>query len=274
MSEPVVVTPASSVAERSASSSCCPFRLYEGVDQWVPPLISERKRHLDRRAQPVLPARRRRVLPGPPRRPRRRPDLRAGRPALQRVPGQRLGPVRLLRVRGRPRGRRGAARRRRATGCASAGRDHAIGPLDFSTNHECGLLVEGFELRPQILENWHHPYYGALLEGCGLTQGDGPLQVEPPRQRPQRGDAGPLRAGRQARARARDHDPRHAPQRPRGRDRPLHGDLQRRLGAQLGLRPADRARDPPLRQGAEADPRRELGDGRRDRRTARRSASR
>jgi len=30
-----------------------------------------------------------------------------------------------------------------------------VGPLDFSTNHECGLLVEGFEYRPQILENWH-----------------------------------------------------------------------------------------------------------------------
>ena len=26
-----------------------PFRLYEGVDQWVPPLISERRRHLDRK---------------------------------------------------------------------------------------------------------------------------------------------------------------------------------------------------------------------------------
>ncbi len=45
-----------------------------------------------------------------------------------------------------------------------------IGPLDFSTNHECGLLVEGHELRPQILENWHHPYYAELLEGCGLTK--------------------------------------------------------------------------------------------------------
>jgi len=50
------------------------------------------------------------------------------------------------------------------------GRDHMIGPLDFSTNDECGVLVEGFELRPQILENWHHPYYGPLLEGAGLVK--------------------------------------------------------------------------------------------------------
>jgi GNAT superfamily N-acetyltransferase len=45
-----------------------------------------------------------------------------------------------------------------------------IGPFDFSTNHECGLLVEGHERRPQILENWHYPYYRTLLEDQGLTK--------------------------------------------------------------------------------------------------------
>ena len=39
------------------------------------------------------------------------------------------------------------------------GRDRMVGPIDFSTNHECGLLVEGFDRPPQIIENWHHPYY-------------------------------------------------------------------------------------------------------------------
>jgi GNAT superfamily N-acetyltransferase len=50
------------------------------------------------------------------------------------------------------------------------GRDRMIGPFDFSTNHECGLLVEGHEWMPQILENWHHPYYRDLLEGEGLVK--------------------------------------------------------------------------------------------------------
>jgi GNAT superfamily N-acetyltransferase len=45
-----------------------------------------------------------------------------------------------------------------------------LGPLDFSTNHEAGLLVEGHEFIPQILENWHHPYYRGLLEAAGLTK--------------------------------------------------------------------------------------------------------
>ena len=31
-----------------------PFRLYADVDQWVPPLISERKRHLDRGHNPYF----------------------------------------------------------------------------------------------------------------------------------------------------------------------------------------------------------------------------
>lgn len=42
--------------------------------------------------------------------------------------------------------------------------------MDFNTNHECGLLVEGHQHRPQILENWHHPYYARLLEKCGLEK--------------------------------------------------------------------------------------------------------
>jgi GNAT superfamily N-acetyltransferase len=50
------------------------------------------------------------------------------------------------------------------------GCDRIIGPFDFTTNHECGLLVEGFEYPPQILENWHHPYYRELLEAQGLTK--------------------------------------------------------------------------------------------------------
>ena len=50
------------------------------------------------------------------------------------------------------------------------GRDRMVGPMDFTTNDECGLLVDGFERPPIILTNWTHPYYPALLEGAGMTQ--------------------------------------------------------------------------------------------------------
>jgi GNAT superfamily N-acetyltransferase len=50
------------------------------------------------------------------------------------------------------------------------GRDRMVGPMDFTTNDECGLMVEGHERPPIILSSWHHPYYQALLEGEGLTK--------------------------------------------------------------------------------------------------------
>jgi GNAT superfamily N-acetyltransferase len=53
---------------------------------------------------------------------------------------------------------------------ARRGCDRMVGPMDFSTNDECGLLVEGHELKPIILAPWHHRYYADLIEGQGLTK--------------------------------------------------------------------------------------------------------
>jgi GNAT superfamily N-acetyltransferase len=49
----------------------------------------------------------------------------------------------------------------------SRGRERLIGPMDFTTNDECGLLIEGFDRRPMILEPWHPPYYRERLEALG-----------------------------------------------------------------------------------------------------------
>ena len=48
------------------------------------------------------------------------------------------------------------------------GRDRMVGPLQFSTKDDLGLLVEGNDLRPVILQPWHPPYYRTLVEGAGL----------------------------------------------------------------------------------------------------------
>jgi GNAT superfamily N-acetyltransferase len=45
-----------------------------------------------------------------------------------------------------------------------------VGPADFAMNNECGILVEGHELRPLVLQPWHPPYYQRLAEGAGLTK--------------------------------------------------------------------------------------------------------
>lgn len=50
---------------------------------------------------------------------------------------------------------------------AERGRRRLLGPMDFTTNDEVGLLIEGFELRPMILQSWHPPFYKDLLEGLG-----------------------------------------------------------------------------------------------------------
>ena len=50
------------------------------------------------------------------------------------------------------------------------GRDRMVGPMDFTTNDECGVLVSGWERPPIILTNWTHRYYPALLEGAGLAK--------------------------------------------------------------------------------------------------------
>ena len=51
------------------------------------------------------------------------------------------------------------------------GRDRMVGPMDFTTNDECGLLIEGHERPPIILCPWHHRYYQRLLEqDLGLTK--------------------------------------------------------------------------------------------------------
>jgi GNAT superfamily N-acetyltransferase len=41
------------------------------------------------------------------------------------------------------------------------------GPLNFSTNHECGLLVEGFDEPPMVMMPYNPPTYAALIEACG-----------------------------------------------------------------------------------------------------------
>ena len=48
------------------------------------------------------------------------------------------------------------------------GHDHLLGPVSHSVNHECGLLVDGFDSPPAMLMPHNPPYYAELLEGAGL----------------------------------------------------------------------------------------------------------
>lgn len=50
------------------------------------------------------------------------------------------------------------------------GMNRAMGPFNFNTNHECGLLVEPFDSDPLVLMTWNRPYYPAMYERLGLAK--------------------------------------------------------------------------------------------------------
>jgi GNAT superfamily N-acetyltransferase len=50
------------------------------------------------------------------------------------------------------------------------GRTSIRGPIDYSTNYPCGLLVDGFDTPPRVLMNHHRIYYADLLESWGLQK--------------------------------------------------------------------------------------------------------
>ena len=50
------------------------------------------------------------------------------------------------------------------------GRTHMIGPMDYTMNDECGVLIEGFDREPMIKQPWHPPYYQARMEEAGLEK--------------------------------------------------------------------------------------------------------
>jgi hypothetical protein len=50
------------------------------------------------------------------------------------------------------------------------GRQRILGPMDFTTNDELGILIEGYEIRPMVLQPWHPPYYRELIEAEGFSK--------------------------------------------------------------------------------------------------------
>src|SRR5262249_23577271 len=53
---------------------------------------------------------------------------------------------------------------------SAKGMKRMVGPLNFSTNEESGLLVEGFDTPPAILMTHARPWFGQLLERAGLAK--------------------------------------------------------------------------------------------------------
>jgi GNAT superfamily N-acetyltransferase len=53
---------------------------------------------------------------------------------------------------------------------AARGLSAVRGPMSFSLNEECGLLVRGFDGPPRVMMPYNPPWYADLLEGWGLRR--------------------------------------------------------------------------------------------------------
>src|SRR4051812_7695877 len=50
------------------------------------------------------------------------------------------------------------------------GRTEVMGPIDYSTNYVCGLLIDGFQHPPTVLTAHNPRYYPGLIESCGFAK--------------------------------------------------------------------------------------------------------
>jgi hypothetical protein len=149
-----------------------PWRLYRNEPNWVPPLISERRQFLDRERNPFfahaeveyLLAWRHGEIVG-------RISAHIDR-TFNEFQGNDWGLFGFFEAENDPEVT-AALLDTAAAWLRERGRDRMVGPMDFTTNDECGLLVEGHDRPPLILQGWHHPYYRELLEGAGLTKAMG-----------------------------------------------------------------------------------------------------
>ena len=146
-----------------------PWRLYRNEPNWVPPLISERRRFLDRSRNPFFRhAEAEYFLAWRDGRPVGRITAQVDR-NFNEFQDNAWGMFGFFECEQDPAAAQGLLDAAEAW-LRERGRDRMVGPMDFSTNDECGVLIEGHERTPMILSPWTHPYYPALLEEAGLTK--------------------------------------------------------------------------------------------------------
>jgi GNAT superfamily N-acetyltransferase len=166
-SEPVEVARAESRAEIREFIRF-PWRIYHGNEHWVPPLIKEQERFLSP-ANPFFEHAEAEYYLA------KRKGKTCGRISVSidhnyiDFQGEKMGcfgffeafndydlASRLLET----------ARAR----LKEKGMEIMRGPFNFTTNHECGLLIDGFDTDPVMLSTYNPPYYAELMEQCGLKK--------------------------------------------------------------------------------------------------------
>jgi len=146
-----------------------PWRIYAGDPQWSPPLLIEAKRFLDRRKHPFYKHGEAAQFIA------MRGDECVGRVLVSDDANYNeqhktevgcFGMFECIDDRPTAHALLDAA----AGWLKKRGRTTILGPIDYSTNYQCGLLIEGFHTPQRVLMNHNPPYYADLLESWGLRK--------------------------------------------------------------------------------------------------------
>ncbi|RYZ38445.1 MAG: N-acetyltransferase [Myxococcaceae bacterium] len=168
MPSDVQVTPVRGAADRTAFIRL-PYGLYRDDPNWVPPLEMERKDFLDPKKNPFFDYAEVELFLA------RRGTEVVGRVAAIKNP-------RHMEVHGTKEGFFGLFECVNDAGVArglldavsawlkARGIDRVLGPANFSSNQDWGLLVEGFDTPPALMMPYNPTYYLGLLETCGFTK--------------------------------------------------------------------------------------------------------
>ncbi|MCP4565991.1 MAG: N-acetyltransferase [FCB group bacterium] len=146
-----------------------PFALYEGDPNWVPPLISERKEFFNKSKNPFYRAARTRLFVA------RKNGRDVGRIATcvnfnhNEFHEEKTGFFGFFDVIDDYEVAEVLLKTAMIT-LKGEGLEQMLGPANFSTNHEVGVLVEGFDRPPTLMMTYNKPYYGDLLEKFGLRK--------------------------------------------------------------------------------------------------------
>lgn len=147
-----------------------PWSIYEGrYPHWVPPLLSQERKRLDRRKHPFFEHGDAAYFLA----------FRDGRPAGRiaaienrlhnEFHDDRVGFFGFFESVADPAVAE-ALVAQAADWCRARGRTMLRGPASYSVNEVYGLLVEGFDAPPTILMPYNPPYYASLLEGVGFRK--------------------------------------------------------------------------------------------------------
>src|SRR6266513_1049774 len=166
---PVEVRPVASKRELKAFMRL-PWRLYRNERNWVPPLLMDLRKRLDRERNPFFAhAEAEYFLAWREGRPVGRITAQVDR-NFNEFQGNDWGLFGFFECEDDPEAARALVDTAEAW-LRERGRDRMVGPMDFTTNDECGVLIEGHERPPIILCPWQHQYYQRLLEqACGLDK--------------------------------------------------------------------------------------------------------